>query len=168
MLLEYGCLEHGIDRDAKRIIGKILLKYILRMITTCSIEFDNTAQGLFTYLSTARYPFVIFYLDENRITHDKEILEHMSYDEYVILLKELVRDFNQVTNYRIINCEFPHDMLKNISMGQVTKSPSELALKMEILLQHYQRKKLPMKRIQEVASRYSIELNDLQKRKVVS
>lgn len=167
ILLEYGCLG-ALDKDAKILIGKIMMKYVLRKITTCSIDFDNTKDGLFTYLSTTRYPFVVFYLDESKITRDKEILEYYSYNEFVSFFKDLVRDINQVTNYKIIKCEFPYNQVKNISMGEITTTPAELELKKQILLQHVQQKKLPLKRIQEVASRYSVDLDELKLRKITS
>lgn len=168
-LFKFGCFQaKKIDKDGKIIIGQILLKYLLRRITTTSIYFENTLDGIISTLNNYEYPFVIFYIDDSKISHSKEILEIIEYNEFINLLKELIRDFNQVLNFRIISCRFPYTIIKNLNMGEATKTHTELVLKTEIMLQHYQRKKLPMKRIQKVASKYFVELTELQQRKVMS
>jgi hypothetical protein len=166
-LTEYDCLT-TINKDSKLLIGNILLQYFLKKITTCSITFENTPSGITTSLNSIKNPFVIFYFDEDLITSEKEILEYIDFDSFIRLLKELIRDCNLILNNRIIFCKFPYKFIKNISLGMATTTPSELTLKVEIMLQFYQQKKLSMNKIQKIASKYDIELSELDKRKIMS
>ncbi len=166
-LEEYDCLT-TINKDSKLLIGNVILRHLLKKITPCSITFENTPTGIFTKLNTTQYPFIIFYLDEDLISRDKEILEHIEFEPFVKLFKELIRDFNLILNNRIINCNFPYKFIRNISMGMETSTPSELALKVEIMLQFYQQKKLSLNKIQKIALKYDIELTPTDKRKIMS
>src|SRR5690554_6681373 len=76
LLNDYDALD-SVDKDTFHLIGHHLLKYIIRQITTCTVDFDQTEEGLQTFLSTERYPFNIFYIDYDDISSNKEILEYM-------------------------------------------------------------------------------------------
>lgn len=157
-----------IDKDTKYLIGKYLLKYIFQKLTTCSIEFETSMGGLMTYVSSNKYPFVVFYLDESKITTSKEILEYMTLDQYKSILKSLIRDFNKITNNKIIYCNFPYNNIKNIAMEESTNSPNELYLKQEIMKQHKMRKSASFKVARKIANKYSLTLDELKVRKIIS
>lgn len=156
-----------IHKDAKILIGRIMIEYILNKITTCNIEFENTVNGIITRLSSKKYPFVIFYIDENKINKNKEILKIIDYVTFLKLLRELVRDLNTITNNRVLWLKFPFDLIKNVSISENGNSPQETYLKSEILHNYAQKKKVPIQRILKTVGKYDMKLSELQKRKVI-
>jgi hypothetical protein len=167
LLNDFNALSK-IDKDTEYLIGKFMLKYIVQKMTTCSIEFDNTTDGLVTYISSSVYPFVMFYLDESKITQEKEILEYMSLERYTKMMRKFVRDFNKITNNRIMYCEFPYNGIKNIALEESTNTPNELYLKLEIMKQHKLKKTSPFKVAVKLADKYSLKLDELKIRKIIS
>lgn len=165
LLNDYDALD-SVDKDTFHLIGHHLLKYIIRQITTCTVDFDQTEEGLQTFLSTERYPFNIFYIDYDDISSNKEILEYMDKETFVKKLKGMIRDFNKITNNRILELKFPYKNKKNISLGEDTKTEEALKIKKEILLQHKQKKKTPIKTILKLCKKYSIVLDELKIRKI--
>ena len=162
-LYRYGCLDR-VDKDFKIIVGSILLKALLRRLTTCSIRFEGGLEGLETSLGHCEYPYVCFYWDKGKINRDKEILEHINYEEFVVMLEEFIRDFNTITNHKILTYEFPYPF-KNLTLGEKTKTDTEIDIKLEIL-KSIQKRKNPIKKITKLASKYGITLSNLQKRKI--
>lgn len=165
LLNDYGALESP-DKDSYNIIGHYLLRYIIKQITTCSIDFDRTEEGLVTTLSTGRYPFNIFYIDYNSISDNKEILEYIDKKEFIKKLKSMIRDFNKITNNRILEITFPFSDRKNVSLKEETFLDEDLLLKESILFQYKLKPKTPTKTIFKLSKKYSVILDELKIRKI--
>lgn len=167
LLCKFNSLEN-INKDTKYLIGKYLLTFVLQSITTCSIEFENTTEGLITYISSKKYPFKIFYLDESKITNNKEILEYMDMKTFLVMLKSIIKDINIASNNRIILCDFPYTNIKNISFDEYTNTPNELYLKTEIMKQHKLKRRSTIETVFKVCHKYSVKLDELKIRKIIS
>lgn len=166
LLSDYGALD-TVDKDTFYLIGHFLLKYILKEITTCSINFESGTKGLETTLSTSKYPFNIFYIDYSNISDNKEILEYIDKKEFTKKLKSMVRDFNKITNHKIMEIKFPYQDIKNKSLSEISGSEEDLFLKKSILFQHKSKTKTPMKDILKLCKKYSIVLDELKIRKIL-
>lgn len=166
LLHEYDSISKP-DKDMIYLIGNYTLKYILKTITTCSISFDNTPSGLLTPTSTKRYPFVVFFVDYNNINLKKEILEYIQYDDFINILKKLIKDFNKITNNKIIELKLD-SYHKSIIMKEETKTEFELEIKNEILKQVYVKNKRDLKTIKKLCKKYTVPLDTLKIRKIFS
>ena len=153
------------------------LEQIGELINHLLSKFDADIYDIYPDERVCHYDFAIIYkksLDSNELGPDgkllpniqKEILEYISYEDFLKMMGEFIKEFTLITNHKIMMYDYPYDF-KNLKMGEETKTETERDIKLEII-KHIHKKKTPMKKVMQIASKYGITLSEPQKRKILS
>lgn len=158
-----------LDNDAHLILVKILMDYILNRINLSKLKINNSIDGYnIKIIPDKDRPFILFYFDESKINLNKEILEYHSIEEFIDFYKRTINVCNTLSNFRILNIEFPFILFKTIELSNDSKTEKEELLKSEIVNLYYTKKKQTLNQIKKKCNPFGITLTSLQERKLIS